>query len=49
MSSCEVTTRVIQAYAAVQLFVERCLMGLEEAPGVIVDLNRDETWTIGGG
>ena len=45
MSSCEVTTRVIQAYAAVQLFVERCLMGLEEGQGVVVDLNLDETWT----
>jgi hypothetical protein len=44
MSSCEVTTRVIQAYAAVQLFVERCLMGLEE-PGVVVDLTKDDTWT----
>ena len=44
MSSCEVTTRVIQAYAAVQLFVERCLMGLEEAYGVVVDLSRDDTW-----
>jgi hypothetical protein len=43
MSSCEVTTRVIQAYAAVQLFVERCLMGLEE-PAVTVDLTRDDTW-----
>jgi hypothetical protein len=45
MSSCEVTTRVVQAYAAVQLFVERCLMGLEEATGVTVDLTRDDTWT----
>ena len=44
MSACEVSTRVIQAYAAVQLFVERCLMGLEE-PGVTVDLTRDDTWT----
>jgi len=44
MSSCEVTTRVIQAYAAVQLFVERCLMGLEE-PNVVVDLTRDDTWS----
>lgn len=44
MSSCEVTTRVIQAYAAVQLFVERCLMGLEE-PNVVVDLSKDDTWT----
>jgi Tc toxin complex TcA C-terminal TcB-binding domain/Neuraminidase-like domain/Salmonella virulence plasmid 28.1kDa A protein len=45
MSSCEVTTRVVQAYAAVQLFVERCLMGLEETHGVVVDLGRDDTWT----
>jgi hypothetical protein len=44
MSSCEVTTRVIQAYAAVQLFVERCLMGLEE-PNVVVDITHDNTWT----
>jgi hypothetical protein len=44
MSSCEVSTRVIQAYAAVQLFVERCLMGLEE-PIVVVDLTQDDTWT----
>lgn len=45
MSSCEVTTRVIQAYAAVELFVERCLMGLEEDRDVVVDLTRDDTWT----
>lgn len=46
MSSCEVTTRVVQAYASVQLFVERCLMGLEESSGgVTVDLTRDDTWT----
>jgi Tc toxin complex TcA C-terminal TcB-binding domain/Neuraminidase-like domain/Salmonella virulence plasmid 28.1kDa A protein len=45
MSSCEVTTRVVQAYAAVQLFVERCLMGLEEPQGVTVDLTHDDTWT----
>ncbi|MDQ6673111.1 MAG: hypothetical protein M3069_20615, partial [Chloroflexota bacterium] len=43
MSACEKTTRVIQAYAAVQIFVERCLLGLE-APGVVVDLSRDDTW-----
>ncbi|MDQ2894182.1 MAG: neuraminidase-like domain-containing protein [Actinomycetota bacterium] len=45
MSSCEMTTRVIQAFAAVELFVERCLMSLEEDHGVVVDLNRDDTWT----
>ena len=51
MSSCEVTTRVIQAYVAVQIFVERCRMNLEadnstEWPGisnVIVDPN-DDAW-----
>jgi hypothetical protein len=34
MSSCEVSTRVIQAYIAVQIFVERCRMNLE-APAVV--------------
>jgi hypothetical protein len=43
MSSCEVSTRVIQAYIAAQIFVERCLMNLE-APGVVVDLAADDTW-----
>ena len=43
MSSCQVTSRVVQAYIAVQIFVERCLMNLE-APAVVVDLNRDDTW-----
>jgi hypothetical protein len=44
MSSCEVTTRVVQAYAAVQLFVERCLMGLEE-PHVVINPSADDTWS----
>ena len=43
MTSCQVTTRVIQAYIAVQIFVERCLMNLE-APAVVVDLTLDDTW-----
>ena len=43
MSSCEITTRIVQAYAAVQLFVERSLMGLEQ-PNVTVELARDDTW-----
>ena len=38
MSSCQVTSRVVQAYIAVQIFVERCLMNLE-APAVVVDLS----------
>jgi hypothetical protein len=43
MSSCEVSTRVIQAYIAVQIFVERCLMNME-APNVLVNLAADDTW-----
>ncbi len=44
MSSCQVTSRVVQAYIAVQIFVERCLMNLE-APAVVVDLTKDDTWS----
>ncbi len=44
MSACEVTTRVVQAYAAVQLFVERALMGLEQ-PDVVVNAQADDTWS----
>ncbi|HKV94827.1 MAG TPA: neuraminidase-like domain-containing protein [Candidatus Angelobacter sp.] len=43
MTSCQVTSRVVQAYIAVQIFVERCLMNLE-APAVVVNLNADDTW-----
>jgi len=42
MSSCMQTSRVVQAYIAVQIFVERCLMNLE--PKVVVDLTQDDTW-----
>src|SRR6266566_1248895 len=42
MSSCEVTTRVVQAYMAVQIFVERCRMNLE-APSVQID-PLDDAW-----
>ncbi|HEY4244920.1 MAG TPA: neuraminidase-like domain-containing protein [Kofleriaceae bacterium] len=42
MSHCEVTTRVVQAYAAIQLFVQRCRMQLE--PSVPVDLTADDGW-----
>ena len=44
MTSCQVTSRVVQAYIAVQIFVERCLMNLE-APEVVVDLTQDDTWS----
>ena len=43
MSSCQVTSRVVQAYIAVQIFVERCRMNLE-ASTVVVDLDLDDTW-----
>jgi hypothetical protein len=43
MSSCEVTTRIVQAYIAVQIFVERCRMNLE-APAVVVDPGNDDAW-----
>ena len=43
MTSCQLTSRVVQAYIAVQIFVERCLMNLE-APEVVVDLTQDDTW-----
>jgi hypothetical protein len=42
MSPCQVTTRVIQAYAAVQLFVQRALMNLER--DVPADLATDTGW-----
>lgn len=50
MTSCQLTSRVVQAYIAVQIFVERCLMNLETtlwdstARGVVVDLTQDDTW-----
>ena len=50
MTSCQVTSRVVQAYIAVQIFVERCLMNLEttlwgtSTKGVVVDLTQDDTW-----
>jgi hypothetical protein len=43
MTSCQVTSRVVQAYIAVQIFVERCRMNLE-APEVVVNLDLDDTW-----
>jgi fibronectin type 3 domain-containing protein len=42
MTSCQVTSRVVQAYIAVQIFVQRCLMNLE-SPEVVID-PKDSTW-----
>jgi fibronectin type 3 domain-containing protein len=41
MTSCMPTSRVVQAYITVQIFVQRCLMNLE--PEVAVDPD-DQTW-----
>lgn len=41
-TSCQQTSRVVQAYIAVQTFVERCLMNLESQ--VIADPSIDPTW-----
>jgi hypothetical protein len=42
MCSCMPTTRIVQAYAAVQLFVQRCLMGLE--PKARASAADDQGW-----
>jgi hypothetical protein len=41
MDACMATSRIVQAHAAVQLFVQRCLLGIE--PGV-VDTAADSSW-----
>ncbi|EWC46862.1 hypothetical protein DRE_03874 [Drechslerella stenobrocha 248] len=42
MGSCMSTSRVVQAHATIQLFVQRCLMGLE--PKCIADIDGDPVW-----
>jgi hypothetical protein len=42
MCSCMATSRLVQATATVQLFVQRCFLGLE--PQVVVDVTADEKW-----
>jgi hypothetical protein len=42
MCSCMSTSRIVQATAAVQLFVQRCFLSLE--PGVAVDVGADGSW-----
>jgi Tc toxin complex TcA C-terminal TcB-binding domain/Neuraminidase-like domain/Salmonella virulence plasmid 28.1kDa A protein len=45
MSACQLTSRVRQAIAAVQLFIQRCLMGLEGSLEIAPNLSRQwETW-----
>jgi hypothetical protein len=43
MQACQPTTRVIQAYCSIQLFVQRCLMNIE-APGIVADSTADPDW-----
>lgn len=43
MSACMETSRIVQANAAVQLFVQRCILGVER--DVQVDYNLDADWT----
>jgi hypothetical protein len=42
MSACMPTSRIVQAHATVQLFVQRCLMGLE--PTCVADVRNDSGW-----
>lgn len=43
MESCMPSSRIVQAHGTVQLFVQRCLMGLE--PKASADLDNDADWT----
>ncbi|TDW96986.1 Tc toxin subunit A-related protein [Dinghuibacter silviterrae] len=43
MGACQPTTRTIQAYCSIQLFVQRCLLNLE-APRIQANTTLDEDW-----
>lgn len=50
MEACQPTTRIVQAYCSVQLFVQRCLMNLEPNVRVVTESNVsstpfDENWS----
>ena len=42
MESCMPSSRIVQAHGTIQLFVQRCLMGLE--PEAAADTNNDGSW-----
>ncbi|HMH46001.1 MAG TPA: neuraminidase-like domain-containing protein, partial [Pyrinomonadaceae bacterium] len=42
MESCMPSSRIVQAHGTIQLFVQRCLMGLE--PKTAADLDHDTKW-----
>ena len=44
MQACQPTTRTIQAYCSIQLFVERCLLNIE-APGIVAIADNDGDWS----
>lgn len=43
MESCMPSSRIVQAHGTIQLFVQRCLMGLE--PKAAADLEHDTKWS----
>lgn len=42
MEACMPSSRIVQAHNSIQLFVQRCLMGLE--PDAIADVDNDPNW-----
>lgn len=42
MEACMPSSRIVQAHGTIQLFVQRCLMGLE--PKAAADVNEDKSW-----
>jgi len=42
MEACMPSSRIVQAHGTIQLFVQRCLMGLE--PKAAADINHDKNW-----
>ncbi len=42
MSACQPTSRIVQAHGTLQLFVQRCLMGVEQ--DAVVDVTVDLNW-----
>jgi hypothetical protein len=42
MEACMPSSRIVQAHGPIQLFVQRCLMGLE--PKAAADVNNDKSW-----
>jgi len=42
LDACQPTSRIVQAHGTVQLFAQRCLMGLE--PRAVADVTEDHAW-----